>query len=89
MPICFRTETGTGKTGLAGSRYEGTNKKTRWAVALSTRSGPDYIHYPMGRETVMTAVSWPKGEYPTFTPVTGKMSGWPMPPLAPNIRGVG
>ncbi|KAK3292680.1 glycoside hydrolase family 43 protein [Chaetomium fimeti] len=60
-----------------------------WAVALSTRSGPGYLHYPMGRETVMTAVSWPEGEWPTFTPISGKMSGWPMPPEQKDIRGVG
>ncbi|KAK4042376.1 glycoside hydrolase [Parachaetomium inaequale] len=60
-----------------------------WAVALSTRSGPEYLHYPMGRETVMTAVSWPKGEWPTFTPISGEMSGWPMPPEQTDIRGVG
>lgn len=58
-------------------------------MALSTRSGPEYLHYPMGRETVMTAVSWPKGEWPTFTPISGKMSGWPMPPQDKDIRGVG
>ncbi|GAB1315852.1 hypothetical protein MFIFM68171_06062 [Madurella fahalii] len=60
-----------------------------WAVALSTRSGPDYLHFPMGRETIMTPVSWPEGEFPTFTPVTGRVSGWPMPPTATDIRGVG
>lgn len=62
---------------------------SRWAVALSTRSGPDYLHFPMGRETVMTPVSWPKGEFPTFSPITGKVSGWPMPPATADIRGVG
>ncbi|KAK4241790.1 Non-reducing end alpha-L-arabinofuranosidase BoGH43B [Achaetomium macrosporum] len=60
-----------------------------WAVALSTRSGPEYLHYPMGRETVMTAVSWPKGKWPTFTSISGKMSGWPMPPETRDIRGIG
>lgn len=58
-------------------------------MALSTRSGPEYLHYPMGRETVMTAVSWPKGEWPTFTPISGEMSGWPMPRPDKDIRGVG
>jgi hypothetical protein len=61
----------------------------RWAVALSTRSGPEYLHYPMGRETVMTAVSWPKGEFPVFTPISGKMNVWPMPAEQKDIRGVG
>ncbi|SPQ26976.1 655ff5b2-9586-4fd7-b546-5ec898439ef9 [Thermothielavioides terrestris] len=60
-----------------------------WAVALSTRSGPEYLNYPMGRETVMTAVSWPEGDWPTFTPISGEMSVWPMPPEQKDIRGVG
>ncbi|KAG7286196.1 hypothetical protein NEMBOFW57_008502 [Staphylotrichum longicolle] len=33
--------------------------------------------------------SWPKGEWPTFTPISGEMSGWPMPRPDKNIRGVG
>ncbi|KAK3350039.1 glycosyl hydrolase [Lasiosphaeria hispida] len=60
-----------------------------WGVALSTRSGPNYINYPMGRETVMTAVSWPKGEWPTFSPISGESSGWAMPHAAKDIRGIG
>ncbi|KAK0629046.1 glycosyl hydrolase [Bombardia bombarda] len=60
-----------------------------WGVALSTRSGPDYINYPMGRETVMTPVSWPKGKYPIWSPISGKMSGWPMPRSSKDIQGVG
>ncbi|KAK4677194.1 hypothetical protein QC764_407420 [Podospora pseudoanserina] len=60
-----------------------------WGVALSTRSGPEYIHYPMGRETIMTAVSWPEGEYPVWTPISGEVSGWPLPPAARDIKGVG
>jgi len=53
--------------------------RSRWAVALSTRSGPEYKNFPMGRETIMTPVSWPEGQFPVFSPVNGKMSGWPMP----------
>ncbi|KAK3692296.1 glycosyl hydrolase [Podospora appendiculata] len=62
-----------------------------WGVALSTRSGPDYINYPMGRETVMTPVSWPEDKWPVFSQVSGKMSGWPMPPRASSqdLHGVG
>ncbi|KAK4127250.1 glycoside hydrolase family 43 protein [Parathielavia appendiculata] len=60
-----------------------------WAVALSTRSGPEYLHYPMGRETVMTAMSWPKGEFPIFTPISGEISGWPIRHEQEDIRGVG
>ncbi|KAK4187182.1 Non-reducing end alpha-L-arabinofuranosidase BoGH43B [Podospora australis] len=60
-----------------------------WAVALSTRSGPEYINYPMGRETVMTPVSWPEGGWPVFTPISGKVSGWPMPAETLDIKGEG
>ncbi|KAF9887862.1 hypothetical protein FE257_009522 [Aspergillus nanangensis] len=47
-----------------------------WAVALSTRSGPDFKNYPMGRETVLTPVTWSKGDWPIFQPVSGVESGW-------------
>jgi hypothetical protein len=30
----------------------------------------------MGRETVMTPVSWPTNEWPVFNQVTGDMEGW-------------
>jgi hypothetical protein len=43
----------------------------------------------MVRETAMTAVSWPTGEWPTFTPITGKVSGWSMPHERKDIRGIG
>ncbi|KAI0152671.1 glycoside hydrolase family 43 protein [Xylariaceae sp. FL1272] len=49
-----------------------------WGVALSTRSGPEYLHYPMGRETVIVPVTWESGEFPIWEPVRGKMSGWPL-----------
>src|SRR6186713_1770557 len=42
-----------------------------WGVALSTRSGPEYITYPMGRETVLSAVTWRKGEWPIWTNISG------------------
>lgn len=45
-----------------------------WAVALSVRQGPDGS-YPMGRETVMTPVTWKRGEWPTISPLTGQMNG--------------
>ncbi|KAE8375426.1 glycosyl hydrolase [Aspergillus bertholletiae] len=50
-----------------------------WAVALSARSGPAFKNYPMGRETVMTPVTWKKGEWPIFQNVSGRMSGWELP----------
>lgn len=50
-----------------------------WGVALSTRSGPEWEIYPMGRETVLFPVTWKEGEYPILDPVQGKMEGWPLP----------
>lgn len=60
-----------------------------WGVALSTRSGPDYIVYPMGRETVLTAVSWKQNEWPVFSPIRGEASVWNLPPVRQNLRGEG
>ncbi|KAK1750042.1 Non-reducing end alpha-L-arabinofuranosidase BoGH43B [Echria macrotheca] len=51
-----------------------------WGVALSTRSGPEYINYPMGRETVLTAVVWHPNEFPVWTPISGVFTGWALPP---------
>ncbi|KAL4876339.1 glycosyl hydrolase [Aspergillus karnatakaensis] len=53
-----------------------------WAVALSTRSGPEWERYPMGRETVLTPVTWEEGEWPVFTPVRGVTQG-PLPEAHP------
>ncbi|CAK7211994.1 hypothetical protein SBRCBS47491_001312 [Sporothrix bragantina] len=64
-----------------------------WAVALATRSGPEYANYPMGRETVLTPVEWPSAAavnnetglgWPRFTPVNGTMNG-PLPPVDRNF----
>ncbi|KAI5364828.1 Putative glycoside hydrolase, family 43, concanavalin A-like lectin/glucanase domain superfamily [Septoria linicola] len=49
-----------------------------WGVALSTRSGPAWEIYPMGRESVLYPVSW-SGDWPVLDPVRGIMSGWPLP----------
>ncbi|PGG98541.1 hypothetical protein AJ80_09520 [Polytolypa hystricis UAMH7299] len=49
-----------------------------WGVALSTRSGPEYRTYPMGRETVMVPVKWERNGWPVFEPVRGEMRG-PLP----------
>lgn len=49
-----------------------------WAAALSTRSGPDWVNYPMGRETVLVPATWEEGEWPVLQPVRGKMRG-PLP----------
>ncbi|KAJ7311554.1 arabinofuranosidase [Mycena albidolilacea] len=59
-----------------------------WGVALSTRSGPEYISYPMGRETVLTNVTWDKGGWPVFENVSGIISGSTLP-VRPLIRGNG
>ncbi|KAH8427447.1 glycoside hydrolase family 43 protein [Aspergillus melleus] len=49
-----------------------------WAVALSTRSGPEWVNYPMGRETVLVPATWEKGQWPVIRPVRGQMRG-PLP----------
>ncbi|KAL2845288.1 glycosyl hydrolase [Aspergillus pseudoustus] len=49
-----------------------------WAVALSTRSGPAWENYPMGRETVLVPGMWEEAEWPAFSPVRGVMRG-PLP----------
>ncbi len=58
-------------------------------MALSTRSGPKYTYYPMGRETVLTPVTWDAGEWPVWTPIRGEMSGWALPPQDRDIDGTG
>ncbi|KAK7418730.1 hypothetical protein QQX98_003748 [Neonectria punicea] len=59
-----------------------------WAVALATRSGPDWEIYPMGRESVLVPVKWEKGEWPVLDMVRGKMSG-PLPERNRNVPGNG
>ncbi|KAI0024036.1 glycoside hydrolase family 43 protein [Xylariomycetidae sp. FL0641] len=60
-----------------------------WGMCLSTRSGPDYEVYPMGREAVLFAVTWDEGEWPVLQPVTGEMSGWELPPTSRDLPGDG
>ncbi|XP_014550143.1 glycoside hydrolase family 43 protein [Bipolaris victoriae FI3] len=64
-----------------------------WGVALSTRGGPRLYNAsiaPMGRETVLYHVSWPEGEWPTASPVTGRMTGpIPMRGNSKNLPGLG
>ncbi|KAG8157623.1 hypothetical protein KVR01_012665 [Diaporthe batatas] len=60
-----------------------------WGVALSTRSGPGDTYYPMGRETVMTAVAWEEGEFPVWTNISGQVSGWALPPENKDLGGPG
>ncbi|KAI7262877.1 glycoside hydrolase family 43 protein, partial [Hortaea werneckii] len=60
-----------------------------WGVALSTRSGPEYKVFPMGRESVLAPVTWEEGGWPTWTNITGKMEGWPLPPSEAITQGEG
>ncbi|KAJ2977176.1 hypothetical protein NUW58_g7889 [Xylaria curta] len=63
------------------------SSKNWWGVALSTRSGPEYLNFPMVRETVMVPVTWQKGKFPVWSPVKGVMNGWPMPKTTKKIPG--
>ncbi|KAI0871735.1 glycoside hydrolase family 43 protein [Hypoxylon argillaceum] len=60
-----------------------------WGVALSTRAGPEYLNFPMVRETVMVPVTWEKNHFPIWSPVKGVMSGWAMPKANKEIPGAG
>ncbi|KAI0103991.1 glycosyl hydrolase [Nemania sp. FL0031] len=60
-----------------------------WGVALSTRAGPEYLNFPMVRETVMVPVTWKEGDFPVWSPVRGVMSGWAMPRANKEIPGAG
>lgn len=52
---------------------------TWWGVALSTRSGPEWLNYPMGRETILTSGTWKEKGWPVLQPVRGVMRA-PLPP---------
>ncbi|EAW14167.1 xylosidase : arabinofuranosidase [Aspergillus clavatus NRRL 1] len=56
-----------------------------WAVALSTRSGPEWKNYPMGREMVLAAATGDEGEWPVVQPVHGQMQS-PLPRPNRGIR---
>lgn len=61
-----------------------------WGVALSTRSGPEWVNYPMGRESVLFNVTWEEGGWPVCQkPIRGQMNGWDLPPASGNIPGDG
>lgn len=57
-----------------------------WTTALAWRSGPEGKSYPMGREMVLTNVTWNDGEWPIIEPVRGTYTGWYLEPLR-NISG--
>lgn len=52
-----------------------------WATGLAVRAGGNYADnpyhasFPMGRETFLTPVAWPEGEFPIFTNVSGTITG--------------
>ena len=60
-----------------------------WGICLSTRSGPEWEIYPMGREASLFPVTWNEGEWPILEPVRGKMSGWQLPPENRTLPGDG
>ncbi|KAJ0109477.1 hypothetical protein J7T55_000402 [Diaporthe amygdali] len=61
-----------------------------WGVALSTRSGPEWLNYPMGRESVLFNVTWEAGGWPICqNPVQGQMTGWDLPPRSEDLPGDG
>jgi beta-xylosidase len=60
-----------------------------WGMALTTRSGPDYSVFPMGREAALFPVTWNEGEWPFASQVQGVMNGWKLPTSNRNIIGAG
>ena len=64
-------------------------KFCRWGVALSTRSGPEYVTYPMGRETVLSNITLEAGQWPKWNQISGEMSGWELPGVEVNVPGNG
>ncbi|KAF9737440.1 arabinofuranosidase [Paraphaeosphaeria minitans] len=59
-----------------------------WAFALTTRSGPEWENYPMGRESALIPAQWKRGEWPVIEPVRGRQSG-PLPPVNRRVPGAG
>ncbi|KAF2968775.1 hypothetical protein GQX73_g4850 [Xylaria multiplex] len=59
-----------------------------WGMCLTTRSGPDYKVYPMGREAALFPVTWEEGEWPVMELVRGIMSGWELPSKNTTSRGL-
>ncbi|KAE8379922.1 glycosyl hydrolase [Aspergillus bertholletiae] len=60
-----------------------------WAVALSTRSGPEWKNYPMGRETILAPATWEDGGWPVIQPVRGQMRAPLLPRENKHIKGHG
>ncbi|KAL4757193.1 glycosyl hydrolase [Aspergillus foveolatus] len=58
----------------------GSITRSPWP-ALAWRSGPEGKRYPMGREMVLTSVTWKEGDWPSFHPVRGVSDkGWYLAP---------
>lgn len=61
-----------------------------WAIALAVRAGYSYNFdpynsiFPMGREAVLTPVSWPEGAWPQYMNVSGAMAGEFVLPMTPG-----
>lgn len=60
-----------------------------WGAALAHRSGPEYVTYPMGRETVLFPMQWEKGDWPKPSQVRGEQRVPDLLPQTRNIRGQG
>jgi len=68
--------------------FQDTNGKW-WGMCLTTRSGPQFKSYPMGRETALFPVTWNKDEWPVLGPVRGVMNGWQLPAASRDVPGTG
>ncbi|KAH6626733.1 glycosyl hydrolase [Chaetomium sp. MPI-SDFR-AT-0129] len=74
-----------------GDLFQDT-KGNWWGVALATRSGPEFVSYPMGRETVLYPATWDvdvNGGWPVLQPVRGEMEGWELPEPTRDVPGTG
>ncbi|CAN9391575.1 unnamed protein product [Alternaria alternata] len=61
-----------------------------WGVALAVRSGPEWVTFPMGRETVLYNVTWEANSWPELQhPVRGEMRGWSLPGIIQDLPGDG
>jgi beta-xylosidase len=60
-----------------------------WGMALTTRSGPEYSAFPMGREAALFPVTWRDGEWPFASQVQGVMNGWKLPAFSRDVPGPG
>lgn len=77
--ISCRTLVVTGTYQKEDKGTDSSSDTNRWCVALSVRSGPKNLNWPMGRETVLTNVTWTNGSWPVFQPVRGEIQA-PLPP---------